>query len=266
MGKITEDLLDLMEIKWDYLDPDIDQASHQIKKADDFITKNIPFFFVVRKNTFIEEKLRSQGTFLSHNRIIVTKNHNDEYPARIKALQTISAVKDEKTVLLATTGKTGRELYEIGDTHHNLYMVGSLGCVSSMGLGLALVKEDKNIIVIDGDGSLLMRLGSMATNAHYAPRNMLHILLDNNMHDSTGGQNTVSPNVNFTALAASCGYSASIYIHNLVELSAAIKQWKKARQLTFLYVNIKPGSKKELGRPKSKPFEIKQNLMNFLAE
>jgi phosphonopyruvate decarboxylase len=266
MGKITTDLLDLMNIKWAYLSNNSDQTKLQIENADKFLKRNIPFFFVVKKNTFSEEKLQEREVIIRHNQYTGIKRGADLLPLRKQALEIISEAKDEETVLLATTGKTGRELYEINDTPHNLYMVGSLGCIASMGLGLSLVKADKNIIVIDGDGSLLMRMGSMATIGHYGPINMLHILLDNNAHDSTGGQYTVSQNVDFVQVASSCSYTKTIHVHNLNELQNAVNTWKKSKQLTFLYVRIKGGSSKTLGRPNSKPFEVKQKLMNFIAD
>ena len=110
-----------------------------------------------------------------------------------------------------------------------------------------------------------MRMGSMATTAHYNPANMLHILMDNNSHDSTGGQSTVSHDVDFLSIAASSGYENSVYIHNLNELKANISKWKENQGLTFLYLNIQKGSKKDLGRPKIKPFQVKERLMRFIA-
>jgi phosphonopyruvate decarboxylase len=185
-------------------------------------------------------------------------------PTRHEALTVINAMKDCSTVQLATTGKTGRELYEIEDADNNFYMVGSMGCISSFGLGLALTQKNKKIVVIDGDGSLLMRMGSLATNGYYHPANMIHILLDNNAHDSTGGQSTVSHNIHFIDLAASCGYTKSIYVHGLEELEAALSEWKKTKGLTFLYLKISKSSKEQLGRPKVKPFEVKERLQRFL--
>ncbi len=266
MGKITTDLLDLMNVKWAYLSNNSDQTKVQLENADNFLKLNIPFFFVVKKNTFSKEKLHKQEVIIRHNQYTGIKEGADLLPLRKEALEIISEAKDGKTVLLATTGKTGRELYEINDTPNNLYMVGSLGCIASIGLGLSLAKTNKNIIVIDGDGSLLMRMGSLATIGHYAPNNMLHILLDNNTHDSTGGQYTVSHNVDFVRIASSCSYTNSIHIHNLHELQNAITTWKKSKQLTFLYVRIKGGSSKALGRPNSKPFEVKQKVMKFIAD
>ena len=266
MGKITTDLLQMMGVNWEYLSTDPEQAFKQLEMADKILEKNSSFFFVVKKDTFANENLHEQEIILRQNQLTRKKTKPDACPNRLKALETISKAKDSQTVLLATTGKTGRELYEIGNSAHNLYMVGSLGCISSLGLGLSLAKSNKNIIVIDGDGSLLMRMGSMTTTGHYNPHNMLHILLDNNAHDSTGGQNTVSHNVDFITVASSCGYTRSIYVHNLDELRDTILEWKKSRQLTFLYVKISGGSSKSLGRPSSKPFEVKQKLMKFIAE
>ena len=139
-----------------------------------------------------------------------------------------------------------------------------MGCVSSLGLGLAYTRKDKDVIIIDGDGSMLMRMGSLATNGYYQPKNMLHILLDNLSHDSTGGQRTVSNNVNFVEITAACGYENSYYVHSLEELQAKIVEWKKTKGLTFLYLKIFPGSKENLGRPKITPYEVKTRLQLFI--
>ena len=171
----------------------------------------------------------------------------------------INSLKDSTTVQLATTGKTGRELYEIEDAENNLYMVGSMGCVSSLGLGLALTKPQKSIVAIDGDGALLMRMGNLATNGVYSPENLLHILLDNHSYDSTGGQQTVANNIRFVEVAAACGYVNSIYVHNLEELAKRIRTWKKQQGLTFLYIKISQGSKKGARTPQNEtiPSETK---------
>lgn len=266
MGRITTQMLDLMEIKWEYLSTDFEQAKNQLVRAHSYIERDQTFFFVVKKNTFEKESLKDQKQRSNSNVLKVGKTKDDQLPTRIEALKLINSLKDDKTVQLATTGKTGRELYEIEDAPNNLYMVGSMGCVSSLGLGLALAKKDKDIVVIEGDGALLMRMGSLATNGYYAPKNMLHILLDNNTHDSTGGQSTVSHNVNFVDIAAACGYSKSIYVHNLEELESCIKDWKREKSLTFLYMKIAKGSKEGLGRPKMKPYEVKERLKVFLHD
>ncbi|WP_188646058.1 phosphonopyruvate decarboxylase [Marinithermofilum abyssi] len=266
MGQITTQMLDLMQVKWQYLQADLKKAKQQLLQADQWIAKNRPFFFVVKKGTFTDEPLQKQTHPQHVNRIKSIKKEaiTEQIPQRYEALRRISTWKKSNTVLIATTGKTGRELYEIEDAPNHLYMVGSMGCAGSLGLGMALTGKDLEIVVIDGDGSLLMRMGSLATNGSYNPHNMLHILLDNQAHDSTGGQSTVSHNTDFVEIAASCGYTKSIYIHNLEELHTAMREWRQSGGLTFLYMRISKGSRKQLGRPKIKPYEVKERLQTFI--
>ncbi|MFH1644756.1 MAG: thiamine pyrophosphate-dependent enzyme [bacterium] len=185
---------------------------------------------------------------------------------RLQILEKLTELKDEKTVFISSTGFTSRELYEVRDDEQNFYMVGSMGCASSIGLGLSLVQQNKEIVVIEGDGSLLMRLSSLQTNAFYSLGNMLHIVLDNNAHESTGGQKTVSENVDFVNLALDSGYKKSVYIHDLDELEKEYKKWKENKILTFFYIKILQGKKENLGRPKIKPFEVKERLMEWLKK
>jgi phosphonopyruvate decarboxylase len=179
-------------------------------------------------------------------------------------LSVISGFKDSGTLILASTGKIGRELFEIEDSPHQFYMVGSLGCISSMGLGLSLTRPDKKIIAIDGDGALLMRMGSLATNGFFANDNLIHILIDNRAHDSTGGQPTVSENVDFTAIAHACGYGRAVQINTFSELQDQLNLWKHTPVLTFLHVRVEKGSKKNLGRPTITPPQVKDRFMAFI--
>lgn len=264
MGQITTQMLDLMQIKWQYLSANSNVAMIQLEIANDWIEKKQPFFFVVKKETFENEKLKIEEKSIHKNKNKIKKTSSDELPSRFETLKVINGCKNEKTVQLATTGKTGRELYEVEDCPNNLYMVGSMGGVSSLGLGLALTRQELDLVVIDGDGSLLMRMGSLATNGYYQPENMLHILLDNQTHDSTGGQSTVAHNVNFIDIAAACGYENSSYIHSLDELEKGIHEWKKTKGLTFFYLKIAQGSRQNLGRPKITPSEVKERLQRFI--
>tara|TARA_Y100001970_G_scaffold293813_1_gene443423 strand:- start:1196 stop:2335 length:1140 start_codon:yes stop_codon:yes gene_type:complete len=267
MGQITTSILDSMGIKWAYLSDDKNKAFNQIKDADNYIKKNTSFFFVVKKNTFDKVELNSnknsQLGLIKKN--VMIKKDNVTKAKRLEVLKVINNVTKDNVIVLATTGKTGRELYEIEDKSNNLYMVGSLGCISSLGLGLSLVRKNKKVVVIDGDGSLLMRMGNLGTIGYYHPSNLLHILLDNNTHDSTGGQETVSNNIDFTKVAEGCGYGNIFYVHNKYELEKFLIEWVKNQTLTFLYVPIEQGSKKNLGRPSIKPSEVKARLMRHLS-
>lgn len=265
MGQITEKMLALMKVEWAYLSDDQSVASAQLAEADAHISAGRTFFFVVKKGTFEDIKLRKQEL---HNRVNSVLKRSNEVPKlaiRTEALRCISGHADNRTVLLATTGKTGRELFEVEDKSNNLYMVGSMGCIGSLGLGLALARPDKKVIAIDGDGSALMRLGSFATNAYYQPGNLLHILLDNNAHDSTGGQATVSHIVDFAGMASSVSYPVSVKVNTLKELGEVITEWKDNNLMTFVHVQIAQGSPAELGRPTVKPYEVKERLEKFLS-
>lgn len=264
MGCITIELLELMGIEWEYLSLDIGQVKEQLLRAVHILDQQKSFFFVVRKDSFNKVLLHKREIAASRNQIKERKKTEDQMPSRWDALSVINAIKDKSTVQIATTGKTGRELYEIGDSDSNLYLVGSMGCVSSLGLGMALTRQQHDIIVIDGDGSLLMRMGCLATNGFYGTPNMLHILLDNNAHDSTGGQRTVSDHVDFVEIAAVCGYEKSIYLHHLHELEDHIFNWKQTKGLTFLYLKIAEGSKRNLGRPHIRPHEVTNRMKNYL--
>ena len=264
MGTVTTQMLDIMQVKWEFLADNIEEARKQLDRANAIIEQNQTFFFVVKKDTFEKVSLKEQKLHQTTNVLKKKKNREDGLPLRWDVLEKINDLKDKNTIQLATTGKTGRELYEIEDASNNLYMVGSLGCISSMGLGLSLVKPNKEVIVLDGDGSLLMRMGSLPTNAYYKPANLLHILLDNNAHDSTGGQATISHNVDFVEIAAASGYPVALYAHDMAEFEQFYNDWKKNKQLAFIQIKIAKGSKKEPGRPKVKPFEVKERLMKFI--
>jgi len=143
MGTITTQMLDLMKVKWEYLSENIDEARKQLETANNYIETNQTFFFVVRKDTFDKVPLKEQKLHQTSNIIKKIKMQDDQLPLRWDVLEKLNQLKNNNTIQLATTGKTGRELYEIEDAANNLYMVGSLGCISSLGLGLALVKPEK---------------------------------------------------------------------------------------------------------------------------
>jgi phosphonopyruvate decarboxylase len=266
MGKITIPFLELMGIRWEFLSLNQKEAKEQLKKAARCIKRGHSFFFIVRKNTFAEHQNSLQLKDHAKHQKKITKSGSDEFPFRIDVLKTINSTLDRNTALITPTGYTSRELYEIEDSEHNFYMFGSMGCAGSIGLGLSRGKPDKDIVVIDGDGALLMRLGSMSTIGFYEPENLLHIVLDNNSYESTGGQKTASAGVNFIDIAHACGYTNSVYVHTLDELKDHIIKWKNHKELTFMYLKIREGTKEELGRPSITPQMIRQRFMEFLDD
>lgn len=267
MGQITTALLDTMRISWTYLANDATTAEAQLKKANAYMAQTqLPFFFVVKKNTF--EKVAYNEKPVPYKKpqyFPIDPLRLSENPKRQDCLEAIVAQSDNSTALLATTGKTGRELFETKDAPNHFYQVGSMGCISAIGLGIAVSKPTKKIIVIDGDGAALMRMGNFPTLGHYRPNNLLHIVLDNGVHDSTGGQATVSSTLDFAAIAQASGYPVIKRISSTDHLGKAISEWKIKPELTFLHIPISKGSKAELGRPTVKPHEVKLRFMEALA-
>jgi phosphonopyruvate decarboxylase len=167
-------------------------------------------------------------------------------------------------VIIATTGYTGRELFALEDRPNQLYMVGSMGCASSLGLGLSLARPDLQVIVVDGDGAALMRMGNLATIGTYGGPNLIHILLDNEAHDSTGAQATVSCNFSFAQVANACGYSLAL-AGNELELLDELLAASNREGPRFAQIKIRTGTARELPRPQLTPPETKERLMAHLA-
>src|SRR3989338_7974604 len=124
-------------------------------------------------------------------------------------------------IVVSSTGKGSREIFEIRDRknqghQYDFLTVGSLGCTASIGLGIAL-QVDKKVFVIDGDGSVLMKMGTLATIGHYHPSNLIHILIDNGVHESTGSQPTVSNTIDWVNLFQSVGYRTIVMVKSKEE-------------------------------------------------
>ena len=139
-------------------------------------------------------------------------------------------------------------------------MVGSMGCAIDIGLGLSLQRPDKRVIVIDGDGAILMRLGAMSTVGFMAPENLTHVVLDNGAYESTGAQKTVSSILDFKTFAYSNRYKNSIKMNSLKDFDSLLDSNKKGPN--FIHFPIKKGVKKNLPRPSILPNEVAERFRN----
>jgi len=264
MGQITPQLLELMQIPWDYFPTELEQIQPTLNRAMEHLkTQQTPYALIMKKGSVESCPLNSSlppkpdqvpntsAQFESH-----------ESYSRHDILKAIKNQIQPRDILLATTGYCGRELYAIEDCQNQFYMVGSMGCASSLGLGIALNKPQHRVIVLDGDGAALMRLGALTTIGYERPTNLIHILLDNQCHESTGGQSTVSHSSDFSAIASACGYEKVACVTTPEQLQTALSS--PSEQLTFLHVKIKPGIPKQLLRPTITPPEVAQRLRQFL--
>jgi thiamine pyrophosphate-dependent acetolactate synthase large subunit-like protein len=145
----------------------------------------------------------------------------------LKRSETIETVVDAlkgNELIISANGMISRELHATKDSPNNFYMLGSMGLASSIGLGLALSHPNKTIVILDGDGNILMNLGSLATIGNQAPKNLIHIVLDNECHDSTGGQPTVSNTTKLEKTAEAAGYKQVKKAEDRITLKKSVAQ------------------------------------------
>jgi phosphonopyruvate decarboxylase len=263
MGSITGDLLSLMGIPWEYLPGQtealpavLDRAVHHMDEA------GRPYALVMRKGTAEPRGLASAARPRSR-RPAPQEPLPQPTCRRRELLDVVARAVERDDVVIATTGYTGRELYAIGDRENQFYMVGSMGCAVSLGLGIALVRPERRVIVLDGDGAALMRLGALATVGHEGPPKLVHVLLDNGVHESTGGQATVSRSIDFRGIAAACGYRCVFGASTPDELGSILKA--RAEGPVFVHAPILPGVEASLPRPKLTPPEVAGRLRAHLA-
>ena len=271
MGPITPAMLSTMEVPWELFPTQRMELGGALDRAVAHLTTTgRPYALVMPKGTVAPcplagERLAGRGTSRSPAVMEPRRHAPANRPSRRAALETVIAhTQPASTVVLAATGFCGRELYAIADRPNQLYMVGSMGCVAPLALGLALARPDLKVVAIDGDGAALMRLGALATLGAYGPPNLRHLLLDNGVHDSTGGQATVSPSVSFAEVAAACGYAAALETDD----TASIAAWLGAPPAvgpTFARLLIRAGTPQGLPRPTIGPVEVKQRLLEHLG-
>jgi phosphonopyruvate decarboxylase len=262
MGRITGDLLDLIGIAWDWFPAEEDAIEPVLERAVATMdAERRPFALIMRKGSVAKHALQSTP------QVRPPEPRTISAPAptaqRADMLRAVQASIGADAIVIATTGYTGRELYALDDRPNQLYMVGSMGCAVSLGMGIALARPDRRVVVLDGDGALLMRLGALAMLGYERPPNLVHVLLDNGIHESTGGQTTLSAAVDFCALAAACGYPSVVTAAGPDELGAQLLA--TAGQLAFIHAPTLPGVADGLPRPTMAPAAVAERLRTHIA-
>jgi len=257
MGKILLPVLNLLEIPYEIISSDPGEINNIFIKAKKFMKKNSrPFAIIIRKDIF--EKSRSE-------------KYNDlNKMGREDALKIIMKYLDDE-IIVSTTGKLSRELFEYRAKKnegfgHDFYNIGAMGCAQSIALGIALERKAKKVFVFDGDGSILMQMGGIATIGHYMPKNFYHIVFDNGAHDSTGGQPTCSDTVDLTKVAIACNYRFGKIVEKKEELEEILHNLKNTKGPAMLVVKVKKGARDDLKRPDKKPIEYKMDFMKTLVD
>lgn len=176
-----------------------------------------------------------------------------------------------KDLVVCTTGKAGRELFELREsnrqTHEQDFLtVGSMGHCSSIALGIALQKPEQRVWCIDGDGAALMHMGAMAVIGAQKPSNLIHIVINNGAHESVGGMPTVAEQINLSEIAKGCGYPYVESVYDLFELDRVLQEAKESRLLCFVEAKAAIGARESLGRPTIPAIENKERFMQGIQQ
>ena len=266
MGQITGRILDELQIPWVYFPRNADEVEGVLTVANWQMERSgLPYALVMRKGSVDKAELKSRWLPGVEPASFAQDQFCREVP-ELSRQEALTAVIEhtpvEESVVIGSTGYTGRELFAIADRPNQFYMVGSMGCASSLGLGLSLALPEKQVLVADGDGAVLMRMGNLATIGAYGRDNYRHLLLDNAVHESTGGQATVSPAVSFAAIAKACGYRQASEATAMAGLEAFLQA---SEGPSLLQLKTRRGVPKGLPRPDVSPREVKQRLMRHLG-
>jgi phosphonopyruvate decarboxylase len=268
MGDITPKLLELMEIGWELLPDDASGLAAALERADAYMrSSGMSYALIVPKGGVGGENpppARDGRRTVDDSPLPdpLAPHRGDALDPDV-ALAAVQRGTGPKDAVLATTGFTGRALYAQGDRTSQFYMVGSMGCISSVGLGIAKAQPERRVIVLDGDGAMLMRMGAAATLGFERPANLVHVLLDNGVHDSTGAQSTVSNATDLAAVAQACGYPRVLRIDSAAELEDSIRT--DHAELTFLHVKTRPRADRKLPRPSQTAAELAARFRDWLA-
>jgi phosphonopyruvate decarboxylase len=264
MGAITTRMLELMEIPWAYFPRADAEVADSLARAEaEMRAAGRPFALVMRKGSVAPTPLRSRRESRPPGPVAAAPVAAG--PARVtrrEALQALQAAVGREDVVVATTGYTGRELYALEDRPNQIYLVGSMGCASSVGLGIALAQPRRRVVVVDGDGALLMRMGALTTIGYEHPANLVHLVLDNGQHESTGGQATVSDSVDLCAIARASGYQAARRVDDATGLAGELRRGEPGP--LFLHLRTHPGVMESLPRPSVRPEEVAARLRHHL--
>lgn len=236
--------------------------------------------FIIDKHTKIPDLKAAVESFVpllkaGHSVALVVKKNALEGSQKTVNLNPYSLMRERvleillefanEDVIISTTGKTSREIFEIrerrGQSHATDFLtVGSMGHSSSIAFGAAMFSS-KRIWCVDGDGAGLMHMGAMAIIGAHSLKNLVHVMLNNSAHESVGGMPTVADRIDFCKIAGACGYCKTYSVDNQQDLNCVLQKITNESGPIFLEIKISVGSRSDLGRP---TISSQENLANFL--
>lgn len=255
-GEVTVKLLEDMDIKPFIIGKETteEEVISVMNEFKTILAQGKDVAFVIRKGA------------LSYDENVEYKNDNTM--VREDIIKHIIAVSGEDPII-STTGKASRELFEArvanGQSHkYDFLTVGSMGHSSSIALGVALNKPEKKIWCIDGDGAVLMHMGSMAVLGANSPNNLVHIVINNGAHETVGGMPTVAGKIDLVSIAKACGYPNAVSVDSFEKLDKELNAAKERNELSLIEVKCSIGAREDLGRPTTTALEDKINFMNYI--
>lgn len=257
-GEVTIRLLDVMGIESFVVDKNTTTAelNSAMEHFKTLLAKGKDVAFVIKKNALVFD---TKVAYKNENTLV-----------REDVIKHIVKVSGADPIV-STTGKISRELFEIreefGQSHkYDFLTVGSMGHASSIALGIAVNKPNVKIWCVDGDGAVLMHMGALAVSGSVSCANFVHILLNNEAHETVGGMPTVAGTTDFVAVARACGYDYAVLVNTFDALDEELNTVKKRSGPCFVEVKCALGSRADLGRPATTARENKENFMNYLKE
>ncbi len=255
-GKVTLTLLETMGAPYIVVDKEMTAAELQVQMQ--------PLWQAMQAGRQTALVIR-KGALENAEKV---KHANENFLTREEIIQAIADAAGNSPII-STTGKASRELFEYreakGQGHaHDFLTVGSMGHSSSIALGIALQKPGQTIWCIDGDGATLMHMGAMAVIGSVHPKNLIHVIIDNNAHESVGGMPTAAKNIDFAQIAQGCGYDHIYTVTTMDELKKSLVAMTKDHGLRILIAKSAIGARKDLGRPTTTPKDNKTDFMTNL--
>lgn len=258
-GEVTLPLLEAMQIPYIVL-PDEDTTALQALQSivADCHRLSKPHAVVIRKNTFGKYKLQKEAV--------------NDYPlSREEALFRLVESIEEDSVVVSTTGKLSRELFELRETRReghdrDFLTVGSMGHSSSISLGIALEKPERRVYCFDGDGAFIMHMGAISNIGALAPKNLVHVVFNNGAHESVGGQPTIGFGIDICAIARACGYKEAMTVTTTDEFNALSEKLHTLEGPVLVELRVRINSRDNLGRPTTTPIENKKAFMGNLQK
>jgi len=256
-GEVTLALFDAMKIPYIVIDEDETTAEKQFTQllAQAVLTSS-PQAAIIRKNLFSPYKLKNKPV-------------NNFTMSREEALQTVVNSLEKNDIVISTTGKLSRELFEYremkGEGHEKDFLtVGSMGHSMSIALGVALSKPDRLVYCLDGDGAMMMHLGAMTNIGASGLKNIRHIVFNNGAHESVGKQPTVAFQMNIPQIALGCRYKDAYSVTEITELKQVLKTFRDKEGPVLLEIKVNLASREDLGRPTRTTHENKEDFMKYL--